>query len=123
MAKNTKHVVIATPDQVDEFGNATIQINEATKVRKNLINQVFKPSSDSGNTHWAGQHYQVTASEKNLRRLDIGLLVEELQKRGITDANVLVESCHTDSTITSFRSTVLVGRLTQVINQRATLSA
>lgn len=116
-------VIIATPDQVDRFGKATDQLNTARKVREDLIDKVFKPAADSGNTHWAGQRYQITASEKSVSRLDTELLIQELQKRGIQDANVLVESCRSQNNVVSFRSSVLVGRLAELIERRAALAA
>jgi len=120
MAKSS-HITIATPDQVDRFGKATDQLNQARKVREDLIDKVFKPASDSGNTHWAGLRYQITASEKSVSRLDTQALINELQRRGIEDANVLVESCRTDNTVVSFRSSILVGRLAELVDQRAAL--
>lgn len=116
-------VIIATPDQVDRFGKATDQLNTARKVREDLIDKVFKPASDSGNTHWAGLRYQITASEKSVSRLDTELLIQELQKRGIQDANVLVESCRSQNNVVSFRSSVLVGRLAELVERRAALPA
>lgn len=120
MAKSS-HITIATPDQVDRFGKATDQLNQARKVREDLIDKVFKPAADSGNTHWAGLRYQITASEKSVSRLDTQALINELQRRGIEDANVLVESCRTDNTVVSFRSSILVGRLAELVDQRAAL--
>jgi len=105
------YVVTATPDQVDLFGKASDQLNKAKKVRDDLVKRVFIPSSDNGNTHWAGSHYQITASERRVNRFDLPTLIEKLQERGIEDANALVESCQKDSISVSFRSTVLVGRL------------
>ncbi|NDA10374.1 MAG: hypothetical protein EBZ07_05965 [Verrucomicrobia bacterium] len=122
MAKYTS-VIVATPDQVDRFGKATDQLNQARKVREDLIDKVFKPAADSGNTHWAGLRYQITASEKSVGRLDPEKLIEELQRRGITDANVLVESCRTSSHVVSFRSSILVGRLAHLVDQRAAIAA
>jgi len=111
------YVVTATPDQVDLFGKASDQLNKAKKVRDDLVKRIFLPSSHDGNTHWAGAHYQITASERRVNRFDVETLISKLQERGIDDANALVESCQKDSISVSFRSTVLIGRLAMQLAQ------
>ena len=105
------YVITATPDQVDLFGKASDQLSKAKKVRDDLVKRIFLPSSNNGNTHWSGSHYQVTGSERRVNRFDLQTLINKLQERGVEDANALVESCQKDSISVSFRSTVLVGRL------------
>lgn len=98
------NILTPTPDQVDTFGEATSQKNNADKVR-NAVYPLFKLSYERNNIGtFVGSRWEVKAYDTNRSSLDVHKLIETLASLGVETPATLVEGCYVKNTYPSFRA-------------------